>query len=207
MPQIDFFAEERDEEQLVRLFVHLGFEIVPDLTYDNPDVLVLQDYEAYQRIRLQATLFFLLHPGCAQWPLLTFRIGGSGWNAGKYAIHQRQGGPALSFLCYRPYEKDGTRWLPSGALSYYATYKNTTTEAYERIPLSLRSEYHQIAQYIKSEGHLAEFECLGAGTRKYWILPAAYDALRRGAKLGVEVLEGLRVRGLAEVPWALERIG
>jgi hypothetical protein len=74
--------------------------------------------------------------------------------------------------------------LGAGSIGYYATYKNTLTGEYEKIPALLRSKYRAIVRHIKKRGLLLEQECIGGGTREFWILPGAEKALKKGAKLG-----------------------
>jgi hypothetical protein len=208
MPEIDFFAEREDEQEMICHFFELGFLLVPELDYESSELMFISDQHSYDNIRSQTNSFFLLHNDCKVSPLITFKIGGSGWNAGKYAIHQRQGGPALHFVSYVPFEKGGIRWLRQGLVSCYATYKNSLTGVYEKIPSLMKSKYKQIADHIKRDGHLMESECLGTSlTRKFYILPHAYQALKKGARLGVEALPELKVAGLEEFPWALTKPG
>jgi hypothetical protein len=204
MPETEFYAEREDEGRLARLFFELGFYLVPDLTYETSDVAALGNVDSYDRVRLETTLFFALHNEFVHSPLKTFQIGGSGWNAGKYAIHQRQGGPSLSFLCFRPYQKNAIKWLPSGSVGYYATYKNTLTNEYEKIPSGLRGKYHQIRAYILNEGHLIEFENLDSKCRRFWIMPHAFHALKAGSRLSMSLVGIKQVRGLDDFPDALE---
>jgi len=177
--------------------------MVPNVTSDTPDIRYLRDRKAYDRVRTQAVSYFLLHDDCNSSPLVMFQIGGSGWNAGKYVLHQRQGGPVLHFVRSAPETRDGILWLPSSLVSYYPTYKNTLTGRSERAPQLLRSTYAKIASTIKKQGHVVQFERVNGNWTHNWILPSAYDALRQGARLDVELLKELRVKGLEDFPGAL----
>lgn len=204
MPQTEFYAEKGDEEKLVHGFLRLGFAIVPSLTYDTQELIYLRDFEGYEQIRPRASLFFAVHKEWMLSPLLTYRIGGTGWNAGKYAIYQRQGGPSLSFLCLRPYEKDGGHWLPSGNILCYPTYRNTVTGEHEKIPSALRAKYHEMRKLVMEGSHMVEYECLGGGSRRFYLMPRAHDAVASGARLVGTTFQGLKVAGLEAFPWALE---
>lgn len=194
MPQIDYFAEAADEKALVEIFLNEGFQIIPDLNYDAPGkVMSISDWAGYERVRLETTLFFLFSERTCLSPLETHQVSGTGWRAGKYVVTQRVGGPTLKFLCYRPFERNGRLWIPSGFVSYYATHKNTITGNLERIVPELRLKYHSISKFVRQRARLIEQPCVGGGVRKYWIMKAAQEALKGGACLGVDGLESIQV--------------
>jgi hypothetical protein len=193
VPEIDFFAECEDEYGIVRRLFDRGFQLVPDLTYDTPVVLEAHDWDAYCSLRPGATHFFLMSDDTTRSPLVTYQIPGSGWNAGKYAIRQRHGGPSLSMSLYQPYDQDGIQWLPTCSISFYATYRNSFTGEDEKTPESLKMKYRDIAKYIRTNAKLVEQACIDGGTRKYWIMGHAQAAIRNGARLGVRGLEDLQL--------------
>jgi hypothetical protein len=203
MPQTDFFADASDEQSLVRLFFKLGFELVPELTYADANLIYVADFDSYEKIQSKASSYFLWHKECVSSPLRTFKVAGSGWNAGRYAIFQRQGGPTLHFVCHLPATRDGVQIVPAGLVSYYATYKNTTTSVLEKIPATLRSKYKAIVRDIKRMARKVQFDCVEGGSRTYWIMPGALATVRNGGRLGVQRIANLPVKGLEDVPWAL----
>jgi hypothetical protein len=192
MPETEFFAANADEEGLVQFLIDLGFQFIPDLTYEGPDFLQFRDSNSYRVNRAVTTHFFLLHDQTLLSPIVMFQIGGTGWNAGKYAIRQRQGGPTLSFSCCSSYDENGVSWIPTSSIGYYATYRNADTGRQERIPKLLRSKYHQIVDYIKQHGSPIEQECIGGAVRRYWLLNHARQALIEGSRLAVQGLENLK---------------
>lgn len=204
MPDVEFYAETQDDEELVRFYLELGFIIVPDITYETPCPMIIKDWTGYETLRAFSGLFFLLDSECQISPLKLFQIGGANWNTGKYAIYQRQGGPALKYVRTPPHERDGIRRICSGLLSYYPTYKNTLTGHYEKVPQTLRNKYRRIAKRIRQISHPVEFECIGGGVRQFRILPHALKALELGAKLAGTIFNGFAVRGLEQYPEALE---
>jgi hypothetical protein len=185
MPATDFFAEDEDLEGVLEQSLEMGFRLVPNLTYETPEPVECHDWDSFQYLRSQAKLFFLLHDETNLSPLSIFQIKGSGWNAGKYAIEQKQGGPSLKLSCYPAYEKDNLRWLPTSFISYYAVYRNTLTGEYEKIPKKLRDMYHEIAKYIKQHSELIEREAtIGVGILKYWLMEHARESVKNGTRLG-----------------------
>jgi hypothetical protein len=192
MPEIDFFSDDRDENTLVQFIMDQGFYFVPDVSYDFPDYNQFRDWDSYQANRLSTPRFYLLHRDVPVSPLLMHQIR-QGWRAGKYALLDREGGPVLDLCCGNAYEKNGFRWLPTCSLSYHPTYVNSDTGQFEKTPKKLRSKYRDIANYIKQHGTMIEQKCIGGGTRSYWIMEHARNALRQGSKLGVKGLENLVV--------------
>jgi hypothetical protein len=203
MPQIDFFVEPNDENVLVRLFFQLGFTIVPDICYDEPTLIYVTNLATYEKFRSLAHSFFLWTEECAASPLIMFQVVGTGWNAGKFSIHKRQGGPTLHFVCHPSTMRDGVHIVPAGLVSYYGTYKNTTTSEFEKVPAILRSKYRAIAERIRLGSRKVTFECVEGGIRTYWIMPEALQAVKAGGELGVQRLADLGVKGLEDVPWSL----
>jgi hypothetical protein len=192
MPQTDFFAAPKDVDQLILMIFKLDFYIVPDLTYDSPHVTCIHDFDHFEQVRNQTPLFYLVARAYMSSPLAVNRIEGSGWRAGKYCLSQREGGPSLTFYACPPSIENGCQMVGSGFISYYATYGNTISGQYEKVPRPLVSRYRMIVKAIKDQAHLVEFDCLGPIDRKYWILPEAWTTLRNGGRLGFETLEGLR---------------
>ena len=134
MPQTDFFAADDDEMRLLEFIFQNRLRIIPDLRYESSSVTFIENWHQYQKVRLETQLFYVVSNEEVLSPLGTARVPGTD----KYCVVQRNGGPALTFLCYQPYEKDGAKWILASMVSYYVSYKNTSSGEFERTPTRLR---------------------------------------------------------------------
>jgi hypothetical protein len=180
MAQTDFFAESMDCEHILRFAFECGLQLVPDLPYRTPDVQLVSNWEE-MRDFTDCRLLFLLDFDRIQSPFAFAYVP----NKDEYRLYQRKGGPALSLLTCRPYEREGIHWIPSGMLGYYATYLNTVSMKDEAVPDYLVAVYQNLVIEIKRGARLA----MGS-KREYWVMPHACSALASGAQLNVK---GIRV--------------
>jgi hypothetical protein len=182
MPQIDFVATPDDEQRIVCRAFELGMETVPDLRYSSREILSIGNWAAFERVRLETSLFFLYSEETRAYPLPTVELP----ERGEYFIQQRYGGPYVMLLVYRPFEKDGQLVLPTSALSHYPTFFHPMTG----VPFAPSSEfkalYQELVHEIKQGAEALAISCVDGSTRTYWVTPTANNALTQGATVGVE---------------------
>src|SRR6516162_9141390 len=103
MPQTDFFADEQDEEDLVRFILQKG-RFVPDLRYDESELVEICSFDEYKRVRLLTGLFYVVCQDTFTSPLQLVQIA-AGHYIGKYAIIPKVGGPTIIVSFYSPYHE------------------------------------------------------------------------------------------------------
>lgn len=196
MPETEFFANAQDEEAIVARLFELEFTLIPDIAHATTEMTFIREFHAYVGARSRTSLFFAINRNIIRSPLNVIQIPGSGWNGGKYAIRQREGGPSLFFTCFRNADRKQVLEIGAGSIGYYATYKNTANSKQERPPSNLIVLYRNIRGLIQEQGHLIRFEGIRSSLRDYWILPQALESLRNGATLPISLAGVKKVHGI-----------
>ena len=185
MPQTDFIATPEDEERIVRHALGLGIRITPNLRYKSRNLISINEWGAFSRIRRDTSLFFLFSDSTCSSPFQTGELE----ERGQYYIQQRYGGPYIMLLSHLPYEEFGAVMLPGGSISYYSTYYNSVTGDLVRPSPDFKKLYRSIDAEIKRSAKCSKASCIDGRTRDYWLTPKAQIAVEAGARPAVDGLE------------------
>jgi hypothetical protein len=151
MADLNFYLSNAEKIELLELLYSEDCKIVPDLEYDSPEYIVLDDIDkCLKYIDINSpNLLFIIHSKFSSYPLRLEPI--KKQDKIKYYIRQRYGGPSLSLYITGLYNKENILFLGHGFLSYYAYYYDPINNQKLITPEDLKSIFKQINKWISTK--------------------------------------------------------
>lgn len=179
MPELGFYFDESDIDDVVQHCVREGAFLVPDRNYDRCAHDEIRDLMEFQHCRGAGgpNLFYIVSSKYFACPLEMREVLKGG--ARKYFISQRNGGPTVDLFCPRVFTKNGIEFIPPGAISHHPTYWDRDAQRMVRPPESLRRFYQDLAWFIKQRSTVVRSK-----HRLFFVGQGATARLASGSQLG-----------------------
>ncbi|MBT1688275.1 hypothetical protein [Dawidia soli] len=175
MAQVDFYLDLKDKIDLISLVLEEGGYAVPAIHYEAPiyhEIRCIDDYLLYANT---SVLLFIVHDSYFKEQLVWETIDKE--RKQFYYLRQRVGGPTIDFYSPGVIEKNGTRFVGQGNITYYTSYQSPSAGKNTEAPEAQKILYKKLLKQIKNGLALKN------GKRTYWVGKNTLVSLTAGGKL------------------------
>jgi hypothetical protein len=176
MAEIEFFANEHEILDLMKLFLESKCVIIPDLHYVSKSMKCLTDESEIKALSEDVSLFFVVKEDIIESPLQFREV--TTPEKHFYYISPHVGGPSMQFYWGKEHEQSSKRQIGASWLSYYPWYEDSITRERKKPSNVLISIYSEFAKAIRKDRRKVK-----PSVRAFWISPYIEQLIRQGALL------------------------
>jgi hypothetical protein len=176
MPEIEFFAVEPENGEMVEWLLEQRCILIPDMHYESASLTRLTGVAAVRNIACEIPHFFVIRDDLIESPLSVREVHTPEKHF--YYVDPRTGGPCLELYCGRRFEQHGRGHLSASWLSVHPWYEDSVTRARKKLPKDLLSVYSGFAKVVR-----AKRRRIKPGKREFWVSEEVERLVRDGLSL------------------------
>ena len=176
MPEIEFFAVEPENVEMLEWLLEQRCVLIPDMHYVSPSLTRLTEVPAVRNVAREIPHFFVIRDDLIESPLSVREVNTP--EKDFFYVDSRTGGPCLELYWGRRFEEHGQSRLSASWLSRYPWYEDSLTGARKRLPKDLVSLYSGFAKVVQ-----AKRRKIKPGKREFWVSEEIERLVRNGLSL------------------------